>query len=130
MRLHYLVMPIVLVAPLSLGLAVANAQTTSKSTTTTTTTVISTAVPAPKETVPEPAGYVSCTTVSAGWRDKTWVPERKVCRYDTRTATIQGEAYVSGHWECSQYSMMGDKNECTSWDWAAGRWVETYAEVE
>ena len=130
MQFYRLVMPIVLAGPLSLGFAIAHAQAPAKSTTTTTTTVITTAVPAPKETVAEPEGYLSCTTVAAGWQDKTWPPEYKVCRYDTKSTAVQGEAWVAGHWECSQYTMVADQSECTNWDWAAGHWVKTFAEIQ
>ena len=129
MLLHRLFMPIALSGPLLLGIAVAQAQETGE-TTTTTTTVITTAVPAPQEVVPEPAGYVSCTTVSAGWQNKTWHPEYKVCRYDATQPTAQGEAWVSGHWQCSQYTATADTNECTNWDWAAGQWVKTFAQAQ
>lgn len=130
MQFHRLVMPVVLAGSLSLGFAGAHAQVPAESTTTTTTTVITTAVPAPKESVAEPEGYLSCTTVAAGWRDKTWHPEYKVCRYDTKSTTVQGEAWVAGHWECSQYTVVADQSECTNWDWAAGHWVKTFAEIQ
>jgi hypothetical protein len=129
MRFHHLVMPIVLVGPLSVGVALAQETSTSKSTTTTTTTVITSAVPAPKEVVVEPKGYISCSTVAAGWHGKTWRSDFKVCKYDTKSPAVEGEAWVAGHWECSQYSMIADKNECTSWDWTAGHWVKTYDEI-
>ena len=130
MQLNRLVMPIILLGPLSLGFASANAEVPGKSTTTTTTTVITTAVPAPKEIIVEPEGYVSCTTIAAGWRDKTWHDEYKVCRYDTKSTTVQGEAWVAGHWECSEYSMDAGQSECTSWDWSDGRWVTTFADIQ
>lgn len=130
MHLNRFVIPIVLLGPLAFGFASAHAQVPGKSTTTTTTTVITTAVPAPKETVAEPEGYVSCTTIAAGWRDKTWHDAYKVCRYDAKSTTVQGEAWVAGHWECSEYTVDGDQSECSAWDWTAGRWVTTFAEVQ
>jgi len=131
MKLHQLIMPAVLLLPLSLAIASAQAQVAGKSTTTTTTTVITTAVPAPKESVVEPEGYLECTTVAAGWRDQSWHPEYKVCRYDTtQTTTAQGEAWVAGHWQCTQYSVVAEQSECTNWDWKAGHWVSTFAEVQ
>ena len=130
MLLHRLLMPIALSGPLLLGIAVAQAQESGETRTTTTSTVITTAVPAPKEMVSEPANYVSCTTVSAGWQGKAWHPEHKVCRYDTTQAAVQGEAWVSGHWQCSQYTATADTHECTNWDWSAGHWVKTYAQVQ
>jgi hypothetical protein len=130
MQLYRLIVPVLLSAPLSLGLACAHAQTTEKSTTTTTTTVITTAVPAPKEAVVEPEGYVSCTTVPAGWKGNVWYNDYKVCRYDTQTPSVQGEAWVGAHWQCSEYTSDVGQAECTNWEWADGRWVTTYAEVQ
>jgi hypothetical protein len=125
MQLYRIVMPIVLLAPLSLAVVSAHAQVAGKSTTTT-TTVITTAVPAPKEIITEPEGYVSCTTVAAGWDNNIWHDAYQVCRYDTKSATIQGEAWVAGHWQCSEYTMAADQSECTSWEWK----VATLAEIQ
>ncbi len=130
MQLHRLFTPIVLLAPLTLGLTSAYAEVPAKSTTTTTTTVITTAVPAPKETVAEPEGYVSCTTVAAGWEGATWHEAYQVCQYDTKSATVQGEAWVAGHWQCSEYTANAAQSECTAWDWKQGHWVATYAEIQ
>lgn len=130
MEIYRLVMPIVLLAPLSLGFTNAHAQVPAKSTTTTTTTVITTAVPAPKETVAEPEGYVSCTKVAAGWDETTWHEEYQVCRYDKKSTTVQGEAWIAGHWQCSEYTSEAGESECTSWDWKEGQWVETFAEIQ
>jgi len=130
MKLYRLVMPIILLAPLSMHFSSAHAQVPGKSTTTTTTTVITTAVPAPKETIAEPEGYISCATVAAGWNGKTWHPEYKVCRYDTNNTTVEGEAWVAGHWECSEYNVNDAQSECTGWDWNEGRWVKTFAELQ
>lgn len=130
MQLHRLIIPIVMATPLSLGLAYAHAQTTAGSKTTTTTTVITSEVPAPKDVVAEPAGYVSCTTTAAGWQGEVWHPEFKVCRYKTKSATIKGEAWVAGHWQCSEYTTTGSQTECTNWDWAEGHWVATVTTVE
>lgn len=128
MQLYRIVMPIVLLAPLSLAVISAHAQVAGRSTTT--TTVITTAVPAPKEIIPEPEGYVSCATVAAGWDNNIWHDAYQVCRYDTKNATIQGEAWVAGHWQCSEYTKAADQSECTSWDWKEGRWVATLAEIQ
>lgn len=130
MQLHRNVMPILLLAPLSIALNSVHAQVAEKSTTTTTTTVITTAVPAPRDTIAEPEGYASCTTVPAGWDDKTWHQEYQVCRYDTTNATIQGEAWIAGHWLCSEYTVDAAQSECTGWDWKAGHWVATLAETK
>ena len=131
MQLHRLVIPVVLLAPLSFVFAGASAQVPAKSTTTTTTTtVITTAVPEPKDTAPEPEGYISCSTVAAGWQDKIWHPEYKVCQYDTEATAVEGEAWVSGHWECTEYTVGADQSECTGWTWSEGRWVKTFAELQ
>jgi hypothetical protein len=130
MQFNRLVMPIFLLAPLSLGFTSAQAQVPSKSTTTTTTTVITTAVPAPKESVAEPEGYVRCTTVAAGWEAKTWHDAYQVCQYDTTNTTVQGEGWVAGHWQCSQYTVGADQSECTAWDWSEGHWVKNLAEMQ
>lgn len=130
MQFNRLYMPMVLLAPLFLCVSNAQAQEAAKSTTTTTTTVITTAVPAPKETVSEPEGYVSCSTVAAGWMDKTWHEAYQVCKYDTKSATVQGEAWVAGHWQCSQYTVSAKQSECTSWDWSEGHWIKTLAEIQ
>jgi len=129
MQLHRIVIPIVLLAPLSLGFTSAHAQVVEESTTTT-TTVIKTAVPAPKETVAEPDGYVSCMTVAAGWDDKIWHDKHQVCRYDTKSATVKGEAWVAGHWQCAEYTVDAGQSECTGWDWKEGHWVETFAQIK
>jgi hypothetical protein len=101
MQLYRLGIPVVVPGPLSLGFVVA-----------------------------EPEGYVSCTTISAGWRDKTWHDEYKFCRCDTKRNTAEGDAWVAGHWECSEYTVAADQSECTSWDWTLGRWVTTFAEIQ
>lgn len=130
MQLNRIVIPLLLLSPLSMALTSAQAQVAGKSTTTTTTTVITTAVPAPKETVAEPEGYASCTTVAAGWDDKTWHDEYQVCRYETKSDTVKGEAWIAGHWQCSEYTVDSQQSECTAWDWNAGHWVETFTEVK
>lgn len=131
MQLNRFIMPLILLAPLSMAFTSAHAQQVAeKSTTTTTTTVITTAVPAPKETTVEPTGYASCTKVAAGWDEETWHEEYQVCRYDTKTATVQGEAWIAGHWQCTEYTVGSAESECTSWDWKAGHWVATYAEIQ
>lgn len=130
MYLYRLVTPIVLLAPLTLGFTSAHADAQAKSTTTTTTTVITTAVPAPKDSIAEPEGYVSCTTVAAGWQEKTWHEEYQVCQYDTKSTAVQGEAWIAGHWQCSQYTVDAAQSECTGWDWKEGHWVATLAEIQ
>ncbi len=128
MRINHCLVKVALLLPLSMGLASAQAEVSGKSTTTTTTTIITTAVPAPRETVVEPEGYVSCEIMPAGWQDKTWHPEYKVCRYDTKTTTVKGEEWIAGHWQCSEYTMDSAQSECTGWDWSEGHWAKTFSE--
>lgn len=91
-------------------------------------TVIVTTVPAPKEVVVIPKGYVNCFTIPAGWNYKNiWVAEHKVCQYtSTNNGTIQGVAWVDGYWACTKYkSTSSTQSDCVSWDWQAGHWVKT-----
>lgn len=106
MQLNRFIMSLILLAPLSMAFTSAHAQrVVEESTKTTTTTNITTAVPPPKETIVEPIGYASCTTVAAGWNEDTWHEEYQVCRYDTKAATVEGEAWIAGHWRCSEYAV-------------------------
>jgi hypothetical protein len=91
-------------------------------------TVIVTTVPAPKETVVIPVGYVNCFTVPAGWNYKNvWVAEHKVCQYTSANGTkIQGIAWVDGYWACTKYrNVQPTQGECTNWAWQSGHWVKT-----
>lgn len=88
------------------------------------TTTITTPVPAPQETVPIPQGYSNCFNVAAGWFNNTWIPEHTVCQYDARTQNVQGQAWVDGHWMCTQYT--ASAGECTKWNWKSGHWVKTF----
>lgn len=91
-----------------------------------TTTVISTPAPAPKETVAIPQGYSNCFMVSAGWDNNVWVPEHKVCQYNsTDNTSYQGVAWVDGHWNCTAYDTTA--GACTNWDWVTGHWVKTFS---
>jgi len=114
---------------------------------------IITPVPAPKEAVIVPKGYISCFTVSAGWYKGLWYPERRICQYDqnlaptvsttdnaaasttttgTTTVTtttnnaIEGDAWVESYWVCTKYLTEEHlKGQCTNWDWRPGHWVKT-----
>ena|GEM_PF-1970498 len=91
-------------------------------------TVIVTTVPAPKETVVIPQGYISCFMVPAGWNyQNIWVAEHKVCQYNPNNGTAaQGVAWVDGYWACTQYkNVQPQQGECTAWQWQAGHWVKT-----
>ncbi len=92
---------------------------------------IITPIPAPKETVVIPKGYVSCFNMSAGWYRGIWYPERRVCTYDPSNASavggtavaIEGEAWVEGYWVCTKFQ---SKGECTGWEWKPGHWIKTF----
>lgn len=79
--------------------------------------VIVTAVPAPKETLQTPSGYISCFTVKSGWYQDVWVAEHRVCQYPN---TAAGVAWVEGYWACTKYSI--DAGQCTNWQWKPARW--------
>jgi hypothetical protein len=86
--------------------------------------LIATPVPAPKETVTAPAGYVSCATVKEGWYNNLWVPSHRVCKYNKFK---EGAAWVDGYWACTVYKATGNTTgTCTTWDWKPGHWVKTY----
>lgn len=88
---------------------------------------IITPMPAPKEVVVEPEGYVSCTTVEAGWYENQWHPEHRVCLYNPGTNTvIKDEAWVSGYWVCNQYKTLeSTQGDCTAWEWRPGHWSKS-----
>ena len=88
---------------------------------------IITPVPAPKQTVVIPEGYVNCFTVGAGWYKDVWYPEHRVCQYNQATqSTAQGDAYVEDHWACTKFLTSEHlKGQCTNWDWVPGHWVKT-----
>lgn len=125
----------VLIALMSIGLLSATAAQADDNTTTTTvtkvtetptsttktveTTVIKTPLPAAKEVVATPSGYISCFTISAGWSKDTWYPDRRICQYENMP---EGVAWVEGYWACTQHAV----SECTNWDWRPGHWVKTF----
>jgi hypothetical protein len=121
-----------LILLISTNIYAQQAKTTETTTTTTTQTsngpvtvekrVITTTVPAPKEVIETPTGYVSCATIPAGWVDANWVTEHKVCKYENAT---EGVAWVDSYWSCTQYKI--DTGECTNWLWVAAHWEKTYS---
>lgn len=84
--------------------------------------VITTTVPAAKEVITTPTGYVSCTTIDAGWVDNNWIPEHRVCKYEN---SPEGVAWVDGYWSCTQAKM--DTGECINWKWITAHWEKTYS---
>lgn len=91
--------------------------------------VIISTVPAPKEVVVIPTGYVNCFIVPAGWNYKNvWVAEHKVCQYSPNNGgEVQGVAWVESYWACIKYINASDpkKGECTDWQWQPAHWVKT-----
>lgn len=91
--------------------------------------MIVTAVPAPKQIVVIPQGYINCFTVPAGWNyNNIWIAEHKVCQYTPNTAAANpGVAWVDGYWACTKYINAANpkQGECTNWEWEAGHWVKT-----
>lgn len=79
--------------------------------------VIVTTVPAPKETIVTPAGYVSCFTVKAGWYQDVWVADHRVCQYANAP---DGVVWIEGYWACNKYN--NADGQCTNWDWKAAHW--------
>ncbi|MBV9576018.1 MAG: hypothetical protein JO149_05300 [Gammaproteobacteria bacterium] len=82
--------------------------------------VIVTAVPAPKETIVTPAGYVNCFTIKAGWYQEIWVAEHRVCQYQNAPS---GVAWIEGYWTCTKYNVA--EGQCTNWDWKVAHWEKT-----
>ncbi|MFZ2315029.1 MAG: hypothetical protein WAW86_05145 [Gammaproteobacteria bacterium] len=79
---------------------------------------VTTAVPAAKEVVATPTGYVSCSTVEAGWVNNVWLPAHRVCEYKNNPLGVN---WIEGYWSCTQAT---DAGACTSWIWVAGHWVQ------
>lgn len=84
--------------------------------------IITTTVPAAKETVETPVGYASCDTVPAGWENNVWIAEHRVCKYSSST---EGAAWIEGYWSCTKYTI--ETGTCTSWNWVSAHWVKTYS---
>ena len=82
--------------------------------------VIVTAVPAPKEVIVTPEGYVNCFTVKAGWYQDVWIAEHRVCQYAN---TPSGVAWIEGYWACTKYDSI--QGQCTNWEWKGARWEKT-----
>lgn len=81
---------------------------------------VTTPVPAAKEVVATPQGYVQCFTVEAGWFNDIWVPSHRVCQYAN---TAQGVAWIEGYWGCNKATSDG---VCTNWEWKPGHWEKTF----
>lgn len=79
--------------------------------------VIVTPVPAPKEVIVIPAGYVNCTVVPGRWMYSTWIPQHHVCRY---AHNVKKVTWVEGYWACTKYSQMS--GQCKHWKWHSSEW--------
>jgi hypothetical protein len=82
--------------------------------------VIVTTVPAPKETIVIPEGFINCFSVTAGWYQGTWVAQHNVCQYPN---TPNGVAWVEGYWACTKYDI--SQGQCTNWEWKSAHWEKT-----
>ncbi len=80
------------------------------------TTKIITPVPAAKENVTAPTGYVTCFNVEEGWFDNVWVPTHQVCQYEN---SGEGVVWVGGYWGCNKATPEG---VCSNWEWKVGHW--------
>lgn len=92
---------------------------------TTTATVVErpmiiTTVPAPKEVIETPTGFVNCFTVKEGWYQDIWVAAHRVCQYENSPS---GTVWIEGYWACTQYNI--DEKKCTTWEWKTAHWEKT-----
>lgn len=85
------------------------------------TVKIITPVPAAKEVVAAPEGYVTCFTVQEGWFNDFWVPTHQVCQYDN---AADGIVWIEGYWGCNVATAEG---VCSNWEWRAGHWEKKLA---
>jgi len=86
--------------------------------------MIVTPVPAAKEVIVTPSGFVNCFTIDAGWYKNAWVPAHRVCQYENvpgQTSTYEGVAWIESYWACTQFT----DAVCTKWEWKPGHWVKT-----
>lgn len=86
--------------------------------------MIVTPIPAAKEVIATPAGYVGCFNVDATWYKGAWIPQHRICQYESapgKTVTYEGVAWVDSYWACTQYT----GTACTKWEWKPGHWVKT-----
>jgi len=81
--------------------------------------VISSPVPAAKEVIATPQGYIDCFTVEGNWFKDVWVATHRVCQYEN---TGEGVAWVEGYWACNKATTEG---VCTNWEWRSGHWTKT-----
>jgi len=84
----------------------------------TTNRAIVTPVPAAKEVIATPEGYVSCFYVQAGWFNNLWVPTHRVCQYNN---TGEGVVWIEGYWGCNK----SKEDVCTNWEWRSGHWQKS-----
>ena len=90
---------------------------TATKTVNTTTTVMITPVPAPKEVIVAPAGFISCLVIKAGWFNGQWIPDHRLCKYNPSS---QGVAWIEGYWACIKFTTTAGNGACTGWDWKPG----------
>lgn len=83
--------------------------------------MVMTNVPAPKEVVMAPSGYVKCVVAPAGYYQGHWIPEHRVCTYKNQPGRA---AWVEGYWSCATNHVSSGR--CAFWKWNQGHWVKTY----
>lgn len=79
--------------------------------------VIVTPMPAAREVMVIPAGYVNCRVVPGRWHYNSWVPQHKVCHYAHNPRKV---TWVQGYWTCTKY--MQATCQCGNWDWHSSHW--------
>lgn len=79
--------------------------------------VIITPVPAPREVVVVPAGYIKCRVVPGMWYYNTWIPQHHICTY---AGHPERALWVEGYWACTKYSHKSGR--CKHWSWRASHY--------
>ena len=74
--------------------------------------VIVTPVPAPREVMVVPAGYLKCEIVPGRWIYSTWIPEHRVCYAHAKD--LHKVTWVAGYWACTKHTGTG---RCKHWEW-------------
>jgi hypothetical protein len=84
--------------------------------------IVTTPVPAPKDTASAPVGFANCFTVESGWYNNVWIDRHRVCQYNDEQK--EGEVWVAGYWGCTLATTQGI---CSTWEWTPGHWQKTMA---
>lgn len=73
-------------------------------------------IPAPREVVAIPTGYVNCKVIQETYADGSWRASHRVCYYHKKPGKA---VWVEGYWYCPRYTNYG---QCGSWTWRPGHW--------